>query len=322
MKKELSPELKALQESDIKFNAAYHDENKIDDVQLPFLPAVWADLLNKEGKYLGACCSTISEMRDILQNALREDGYIRCDDLKLFVDLARSHDNDNDRKESDPDNDNDPILVAIKLWEKIEPYAQIKHKPDSVDHNNVTEAAEIVYSCCGNVAWDEINGSHGSYHDIVQRTRMLCEVLPAITTLYKHLLDLDLGSVDGIACCKKETGMVLEIPKRGYAIFSTQAKADEFANYWKKKNVDIVFRPCRVSVANGIEWLASYMPPAKDPDEFKEVTKCLQENLQQLVQKAAETLPKHWNLHVSYDGHLSVANDKDRFHVKLTPPSE
>ena len=101
------------QEYGAEVSPGFDRKNKIEQVRLNFKPEVWADLCNKEGELLPACCASISAIRDALVDALREDCWIRCDGLQLIANQRDSHDFE----------DPHPVKVIFDIWEMIEPVA-------------------------------------------------------------------------------------------------------------------------------------------------------------------------------------------------------
>jgi hypothetical protein len=90
--------------------ATYDAKPKIGSVQLKFSDDIWADLMNRHGQHLGQCCANISRIRDLLQDALRDDGFINTDDLWEIAHLAKDHGFIKDKS---------PIGTIISLWETI-----------------------------------------------------------------------------------------------------------------------------------------------------------------------------------------------------------
>jgi hypothetical protein len=69
-------------------SADHSQAGKIASVKLDFTSAEWADVLNAEGEHLGACCADISRIRDILQDACRNDHEVDVDKLWEAASLA------------------------------------------------------------------------------------------------------------------------------------------------------------------------------------------------------------------------------------------
>lgn len=67
-------------------------EERIEHLWLPFTPAQWVDLANKEGRWLPACCANISDARGALIDAMREGGQISARGFRDLVETLIEHD--------------------------------------------------------------------------------------------------------------------------------------------------------------------------------------------------------------------------------------
>lgn len=89
---------------------SYSSPHKITNIKLEFSPELWVDFANTEGEHLGTCCADISAIRDILIDALRNDGDIRANEFKSLRRLMKDHDF----------SDENPLFAHVEwLWNKV-----------------------------------------------------------------------------------------------------------------------------------------------------------------------------------------------------------
>jgi len=309
-----SPELQAIKNEGIEFECPYKFDNelqeKITRVKLPLSQELWADLLNKEGEHLGVCCGDVSLMRDLLQDALREDGVMECRELYRFATLAEDH----GWKESDAENE--PIGRIIKLWHRIQPVAELRLHVHASDPEDIHDAAHILFSGAAEISWQNLACNSGSHHDLIARTKTLRQMLPAIRTVYNHLLELDLGTATGIAICDKESGEPIEIARGGWAIYQGEKMCKEVIRHWKYNDPEIeskvVLRPCKVSVQKGIEGVENNKTVKVPKSKVQHADDCWREGLQQLIRDVLETydLLTEWHLKSFYAPHISRVDEE------------
>lgn len=213
--------------------ADYCQHGKIASVELPFTPEEWADLLNKEGEYLGACCADISRIRDILQAACREDYFIEVEDLYEAAFLARHHDGGEER---DYTKDTDPIARMIVLWDKVKDDARSRSKGRSVNLEDPKDALDVLFQCAGNITWNEIRFNQKTEDDkfdcIKNCNRTLFTMVPAVRTLFFKMKELYKGAVEGYGLVRQD-GEIGE-SRSGVAVYRTKKLADELCEQWNK----------------------------------------------------------------------------------------
>ena len=210
----------------------YSQDGKIASVRLPFTSAEWADLLNKEGEHLPACCADISRIRDILQGACREDYHINTEDLEDAVFLAKHH----GFKLGD-----DPIGKMIALWNKVKEDARDRRITSSTKVDDPEDALETLYQASGNICWDNIysrnhDGKDRTFDRHMNRTYALATAQVAVRTLFFKMKELDPGAIEGYGLVRQdgEVGRT----QSGLAVFRTEELAQEICDRWNKAELE------------------------------------------------------------------------------------
>lgn len=200
------------------------NSSEINSVFLDFTSEEWADLLNKEGEFLGECCSKVSRIRDILGMSLRNNGEIEVEDLWEAVQLIESHDDCDDLKE------NNPLKRLQELWTKIEKYAVIKTRGIFCDPNNPEDALKILYSCSGIISWKNLYSQMNDEQEYKKKVSInfaISQMWPALKTLYEKLTDVGFEPIRGWAVCHGEEVLDSRI---GYCIFQNFEMAEKILN--------------------------------------------------------------------------------------------
>lgn len=239
------------QQKGIEVQGCYNTKGKIGLVKLPFTDAEWGDLLNKEGESLPSCCANISRIREILQEACREDHYCEVEDLWEAATLAKGHDFKIGK---------DPIGKLIKLWEDIKDDARSRSTSDSSNLQDPKEALKLLYKCSGVIAWNDLfsrDSEERKFLNCANSERALATLVTCVHTLFYKFKELSVGPIFGYGVFNgKEIGET----NSGIAIFKTQAMADEICAKWnkeekskKKKQIIYTVNYCSVSMTGGVE---------------------------------------------------------------------
>jgi len=212
----------------VEIEPDYSQIGKVGSVRLPFTAEEWADLLNKEGEHLGACCADISRIRDILQGACRNDHFVDVEDFYEAVYLAKHH----GFKIGD-----DPIGRMIALWGKIKDDVRVRRTDDSTNTESPNDALETLYSAAGVICWDNLYSRDNETKDTtfdrhMNRSYALATVQVAVRTLFFKLKEMDPGAIEGYGLVRQDG----EIGKtrRGLAVFRTETLAQEICDNWNK----------------------------------------------------------------------------------------
>ncbi len=207
----------------------YSQIGKIASVRLPFSDTEWCDLLNKEGEYLPSCCAEISRIRDILQDACREDHSISVEDFYEAVFLARHH--------GWNEKDEDPIARMIVLWERIKDDVRDRSGHLSAKTDDPKDALEVLYQSAGTICWDELFSKRDRIKDTVfdshkNRGYALATIQSAVRTLFYKLKELDPGPIEGYGVVR-EDGEIGQ-SRSGLAVYRTPEFAQEVCDRWNK----------------------------------------------------------------------------------------
>jgi len=181
-------------------------------------------------------------MRDCFIGALREDGWMRFDDLETLVVNMKGH------------HDWDKLHPATKLeeiYDKIKDYGHERSGTQGYDLNNPEDALEVIQHFCNSHIYGSMFAEWPRFQDKVNHNFDISSVLPAIHTLSNHLKELGFEPVEGFAIVSKKTGKVFEIAGGRVAIYETKEMCEEVIGHWlsgkqTKKNEPIII-PCRVS---------------------------------------------------------------------------
>lgn len=224
---------------------------KIYAVRLNFTPEEWAELVNKYGKYLPACCAEISEIRSILVSAMIEDGEITATDLQDAVELIVNHGHDGLQEE------NHPIARLVALWNLIKDDASLNLSGVPVDPNSLDGAFGVLCRASAGIRWTSLFGQpdeHAELHAKMQTYEEFIRIVPAIRTVFTELVEKGVEPFEGWAV---STGDQI-LRRRGLSIFATRKRAKEVAKLFNSEG-DIKFkytvRKVRVSL-DGVEFLS------------------------------------------------------------------
>lgn len=245
----------------------YNQKGKVGRVRLDFKPDEWADLLNAEGEHLHSCCADISRIRDILQDACRNDYYIEVEYLWEAASLAVGHGWDKEGRDSDP------ISRMIRIWNVIAPDARSRTVDHSVAINEAKEAVELLYQASGVIAWNDIFDTDGmsinqKLSEHATRQRALATMMAAVHTLYTKMKDLDAGPVTGWGIWRDDGE--IGNSRSGVSVYHDKKFAEEVCETWnkhaqrdwderpnhrgKKKGPNhYTVKPTRVSMEKGVE---------------------------------------------------------------------
>lgn len=233
---------------------------KIASVKLPFNKAEWGDLLNTEGEHLPSCCANISRIRDILQSALRQDGYCDVEELWEATMLAKGHDFS---KKGD-----DPIARMMKLWDVVKDDARTTRNIGDAGNINEDpkEALEQLYKCSGIIVWNELfdnSGPDQQFANDANSERALATLVSCVRTLFFKMKELSVGTVTGWGVFN---GDEIGESRSGVAIYRTEEMANEVCAMWNKteqkpgkrakreKRVYTVHK-CQVTMEHGVQKL-------------------------------------------------------------------
>jgi len=285
----------ALKKAGVRFNLDYQYKKKVKNLKLELAPEQWVRIVDKEREdsYLPMCCGNLSAARDILISVLREGCWIDTDDLATVYRYVIGHDGwEAHRKGKGPKDDPFTLIAWLHqqtknlipsqglpplprdpndVWDVIRSLSRgtqfldiqrMFEERNPPDEEKVNERG-VLY-----VWWKDKEGglTHGRPKkdwelDRVKHKSELIQALqlmaPAVRTLYTKLQDLDPGPLEGYAMVDTEEPHKIAEIGRGWAIYPDKAGAEENCKEWKKyyPKTETRVRRCRVSLANGIEWL-------------------------------------------------------------------
>lgn len=259
---------KALKAAGIPYQTAYgsKERRRVTRVQLRWNKDWWADVANKEGEFLPACCANISGVRDRLISAMREDEWITVDDLATCYYTLKDHDGSWEALFTNEEAVGfGPIAYLIRVWRAVKDVASVRTPERGLDPKDLKDATHIVASGTFQLDWEGLfdNGPDKcpQYKDRVARALLLARMIPAMHTLYHRLVEKALGDTfEGVAIVSfKRPNEVLKLGDQHLAIFSDQAAAEkvikdaEEATPNVRKNIKM--RPVRVTIADGLTFL-------------------------------------------------------------------
>lgn len=230
---------------EVEANASQY--GKIESVKLPYTPNEWIDLLNKEGEYLEGCCADTSRIRDILQNACRNNFHINVDDLFEAYYLAKNHGFTKDET---------PIGRLIKLWEDIKKDARDLRSACSANIQDPKDAFDVLYDAANTIKFYDLgfeNTENERFEKHVNSNYALATVQTAINTLFFKLRDLEKEPIEGFGLIDKKGN--IGHTRRGLAIFRTKEIAQEICDDWSNGKRKYSVKKMRVSMKHGIEIL-------------------------------------------------------------------
>jgi hypothetical protein len=223
---------------------------KIYKLKLPFTSDEWMDLMDTEGKSLGACCAVISDVRDTLMATLRERGWIRATDLKEIVDALKEH-------REVHSSSSEPQAVMARIWEAIKEDVDlfnIAARPH--DPNDLNDAFSILNRSAANLSWDNLftrsTPESENKHTLLQMTHF-ARLVPTIKTIYDHLVKNGMEPVFGFAVAEGEK--IVPLRNEGFAIFPTVEEAKEILDYLNQEESRFSIRNVKVSLEEGVVFL-------------------------------------------------------------------
>jgi hypothetical protein len=237
-------------------HADHNQIGKISSVKLPLNPDEWSDLLNKSGKYLPACCANISRMRNLLQEALSEEGFMEVEDLWELAMLAKGHDFSEGKAH--------PVGRLVALWDQVAEFARERIVGKSVNIDNPKDALEALYQASSVICWNDMFGDESKerkFCNHVNNERALITVMTAVRTLFFKFRELSKGDIQGFGIIRQD-GEIGESTS-GLAIYSTQEIAQEICDRWNRdeqrkenRNRDpysYSVKKVKISLTHGIE---------------------------------------------------------------------
>jgi hypothetical protein len=227
-------------EQGIEVEASRNDPYLISSVKLDFADEEWVDLCNKDGELLPACCANISAIRDVLIDALRNGGFVSCDDLEEAARLYKEH------HEMD---DNDPIKIKlVDLWENIKPFSDRQAIPHTNNVDSIEDACSIIHNLSNELRYSFLLPPEDKR---VEDALALLKAIPAVKVLYEKI-QKDFPEVqEAFAVCKN--GEIIEtIRANGIYINKefSQAVAKTLAEVDSESSYDV--RPVKISLEDGI----------------------------------------------------------------------
>ena len=199
------------------------------------MPEEWADLLNKEGEYLGACCANISRVRDILMDAIREDHEIRAEELTEAAELIKGH----GCELYDSDH---PLTRLVALYDEIKDHLRegnylFQNSFDPDDPDQAIKAFATYASHYSDYSFQMRMGGDDAdpdrrFNDCVNREKALIDMIPVVYTLMKKLHSLSIGSF-GYGLIDKEGKVAYS--RSGLAIYKDEKFANELCERWNRE---------------------------------------------------------------------------------------
>lgn len=219
--------------------------DKISSLRLPFTPLEWHELLNKEGKFLPVCCANISEIRDHLFTAMREDGYIDASSLRTVVRLAKDHNcGENDGPEH-------PLIMLQGIYEKIKDHLKGERKPVGDDPTNLKDAISILSNAFSYLAYSDFGPDfeetpgmdektkaairERAFSDHLEKSLAVVRIIPAIKTISEQIKTLITAPINAFAVIADD-GRVAQIYS-GHAIWQTRERCNEILKSWEESEV-------------------------------------------------------------------------------------
>ncbi len=190
----------------------------VDSVKLKYTPEQWLDMFNVEGDILPYCCSTISNIRDVLIGTLRNDGYISTSELEDVADALKAH-HDCD------DNEDNELRYLLNLWETVKDDTNVSAcKLPTRDPNDLFDALNVLEEYLPKIAFDRIvSDKDGANAAAVMRC--LHSIMPCIATIHSAIKENKVEPVIGWAIMRNDE--IVTYRHHGYAIFKDKG----YANY-------------------------------------------------------------------------------------------
>jgi len=241
----------------------FGEGDRVRYVRLDWPAEWWADVLNKHGEFLPMCCANLSAIRDNLTTALREGGWIECEDLAECLAYMGGHGWDDYLQDNGcpmPDPIEDPMLDLIWKWRLVEDVAHLTIRPRPLDPTNLKDAVRAVHGFAWKLWQDALfaNGPDAcpNLQNKAERRIVLSRFIPAIRTLYHHLQEKDLGEAEGIALVLRDRPDEPIETIGGPAIYRDMQDAAQAIHHWPDEIADnLQSRPVRVTLEEGLEFL-------------------------------------------------------------------
>lgn len=234
--------LKALKALRIPYTTESYGPQKgrVHTIRLPFTPKQFMDVCSRGGDLLPMCCGTISEMRDIITETLREGGWIQMDKLTALVSLMRHHEGYQemfDPKQRATMNQKDPFVRIALAWEALVDCMQTDYphnSPKAEVPTDVRDAAVLLSNACA-LYWMQDIGRRGEAYPEENYPRMSAEeraqknaearfdhakskieatlrILPPLRTMWEKVVAEAPGPIEGWCAVLKVRPMWQDVP--------------------------------------------------------------------------------------------------------------
>ena len=213
-------------------------KERVVSVRLSYTDSEWVDLLDADGESLGACCSTISSIRDNLIQALRDSKWMDVDNLRETAQLIEYHGCGEAHTQ---------MQYLIKLWNKVRPDTDNDETPRPYELGTLDGAIAAVADNCGRYDMLRVFKNFGDDNHDLLNIVLLSRIVPAIGALYRHTEALNISPISAFAIFGTD-GNVIQI-RSGPAIFHTLEQATTIAEYLNEKKPTATVRPVTVSLA-------------------------------------------------------------------------
>lgn len=252
---------------------------RIGSIKLPFTPEQFVDVCNTGGDLLPQCCPTVSEMRDIIINTLRDGGWIQFGALSELVLLMKTHDGFKEMfRNTSCEN---PFGRIAQAWDAMSDCMPLNETPPRrLDPSRIRDAAALLSNACS-VYWmrsmyrrdalpedDQVRLEHD-----VNRITAILRILPPLRTLWHEILEEAPAPVMGWCAVIKAHhemessrkistdpfGHGIVITSSGLGIYQTRTDLEEAISVWVVRYPhirDLVeIRHVRVSAEDGITFM-------------------------------------------------------------------
>lgn len=239
-----------LKDLEKEFNVKFDDYEQITQVQFSFSPEIWVDLINMEGELLGQCCSSISFIRDEFIDALRNDGWMSVNGMRIIFQNQINHEWDKDH----------PITKVVEIYEKISDFVKFD-KPTSfgtdVESMLRIGAFSQIMEYCSEFGLNYCASYKKSLNGQATQNILMFNIYPVIKSLYEDLKTKAYGPVEGYALVRVANMEIYKL-SNSLAILPSLKEAKVIMEDWIKhglKEKDICIKAVRVSIDKGIEFI-------------------------------------------------------------------
>jgi hypothetical protein len=212
-------------------------------LQLPLSAEQWCQLAQREGQaYVGGCCSAMSELQDLINQAFRNSGWIDNHDLLDLGLLARDHDGFEQFALPVAD------VLAIEIndpWDRLAQVVALAEpmlQPRSLPHkagDDERDAIMLLRESVNALSWHELftTPDDPDRHDQWQAQGMLlrAKLVPALTAVYQRLQHCD-DHWQGFALIAD--GQVLTTVG-GLCLYSSIGAAEQTLEYWRRAQPEV-----------------------------------------------------------------------------------